>query len=300
MPAEGIAARPHSEILTFEEITKVVQEAAGMGISRLRLTGGEPLVRKDLTQLIRMLTEVPGIEEISLTTNGHLLEEMANSLAKSGLSRVNVSLDTLDPALFSRITRGGSLERVLRGIAAAEQAGLAPIKINCVVVRGINDQELPELARLSIEHPWQVRFIEFMPVENLQDWGAGFPAVDHRFISVKEIRSQLEGFNLVPENGHNGNGPARIYRIPSATGTLGFISPIGEHFCGECNRLRLTADGNLKPCLLNSVEIPLREALRGGEDIREIIFRAVSLKPLGHTLSEEIPDTHRTMSQIGG
>ena len=300
MPLEGIPARPHSDILSFEEITTIVRLAAGMGISRLRLTGGEPLVRKNVLELMRMLAAVPGIEDISLTTNGHLLEEMAKPLAEAGLNRVNVSLDTLDPFLFTRITRGGSLEKVLRGLQAAETAGLQPVKINCVVVRGLNDHEISRLARLSIEHPWQIRFIEFMPVENGQEWGEDFPASEHRFISVKEIRSILDEDQLAADGSQTGNGPARIFRLPGAEGTVGFISPVSEHFCGECNRLRLTADGNLKPCLLHSTEIPLRDALRRGEDIQSLIEQAVEIKPLGHNLKDRLPNTQRTMSQIGG
>jgi len=300
MPDEGIPVKPHVDMLTFEEISEVVKIAAKMGISRIRLTGGEPLVRKNLTELVKILSTVTGVEEISLTTNGHLLESMAGTLATAGLTRVNVSLDTLDPDLFSKITRGGSLSQVLKGINAAEAAGLTPVKINCVVVRGLNDRELPAIAQLSLQHAWQIRFIELMPVENHQDWGEGFPGADTRFIPTREIRQMLGEFNLQPVNGVAGNGPARIFQIAGAPGTIGFISPVGDHFCGECNRLRLTADGSLKPCLLHSIEIPLRDALRRGEDIRPLIEQAVGLKPLGHTLKDKLPETHRTMSQIGG
>lgn len=300
MPPEGVPFRAHSEILTFEEITAVARAAAQMGIKRLRLTGGEPLVRRGVVSLVSMLAAIPGIEDISLTTNGHMLEEMAPDLATAGLNRVNISLDTINSDLFTRITRGGSLDRVMAGIRAAQAAGLEPVKINCVVIRGINDQEITNLARLSVSNPWQVRFIEFMPVENQGDWGAGFPLPGERFIPVKEMRSRLADLHMQAEEENNGCGPARIYRIPDGLGTVGFISPVGEHFCQACNRLRLTADGNLKPCLLHSVEIPLREALRRGEDITPYIEAAAAAKPVGHTLKDKLPETGRSMSQIGG
>jgi cyclic pyranopterin phosphate synthase len=164
----------------------------------------------------------------------------------------------------------------------------------------MNETELIDLARLSIDHDWQIRFIEIMPVENQQEWGEGFPQAEERFISMQEIKTLLMDLNLELVKEPNNNGPARVLQIPGAKGTIGFISPVGEHFCGECNRLRLTADGNLKPCLLHSLEIPLREALRRGDDITPLLTRAVLLKPIGHTLKDMLPDTHRTMSQIGG
>jgi len=264
MPVEGIPPRSHAEILTFEEITEIVRAGVGFGIRFVRLTGGEPMVRKDLVKLVRSLSAIPGLEEISLTTNAVLLEHLAYPLKEAGLKRVNVSLDTLDPEKFARITRGGSLDTVWRGIQAAEAAGLQPIKINTVVVRGINDAELIDLARLTLDHPWQVRFIEFMPVGNGQDWGPGFPAAKHRYLPVSEIREKLAALHVEETVYENGSGPARVFRIPGGAGTIGLISPVGEHFCQSCNRLRLTADGNLRSCLLHEIEIPIREPVRGG------------------------------------
>jgi len=308
MPSEGIPVRPHRDILTYEEITQIVRVAAEHGIRRIRLTGGEPLIRRDLVDLVRPLAVIPGIEEISLTTNAFKLEEMAFPLAEAGLKRVNISLDTLDEEKFRRITRGGSIERVWRGIQAAEDAGLTPIKVNAVVIRGVNDQELADLARLSEAHPWQMRFIELMPIDNQQDWGPGLPPAGDRLVPVQEIRQKLQSLDLIEETAPFGNGPARIYRIPGARGTIGFISPVGEHFCAHCNRLRLTADGNLRPCLLHNFEVPVRDAIRAGEDPLPYLWEAVRRKPEGHSLNNLAEDkgkengqvTGRTMSQIGG
>lgn len=300
MPEQGVAQKSHADMLTYEEIGAFVKTAVSMGIKRLRLTGGEPLVRRDLPVLIRYLAAIPGLEEISLTTNGFLLERMAAELAEAGLNRVNVSLDTLDAEKFHAITRGGSLDQVWRGITAAEAAGLTPVKINTVAIRGINDGELIDLARLTITHPWHVRFIELMPVGNQVDWGSGFPQVAERYLSVQEMHSILETLHLQPVEMVNGNGPARMFTIPKGLGTVGFISPIGEHFCEGCNRLRLTADGKLRPCLLVDAEVSIREALRNGEDTAGYIRKAIDMKPEGHELEEEIYPQIRKMIDIGG
>lgn len=300
MPAEGVPWKAHAEILSYEEIATVVRVGAELGITRIRITGGEPLVRRNLPALIHLIAAVPQIQDISLTTNAHLLEEQAAGLAQAGLNRINISLDTLDEACFSRMTRGGSLQKVWRGIRAAQDAGISPIKINAVIVRGVNDHELIDLARLTREHDWQVRFIELMPVENQQDWGDGFPLANDRYISVQEMRSRLSALNLTERTIVNGNGPARVYQIEGGMGTVGFISPVGEHFCETCNRLRLTAEGNLRSCLLHDFEIPLREKLKAGEDIRPLLLEAVNLKPAGHTLSEAQLHSNRRMVQIGG
>ena len=302
LPPAGVRWRPRADLLSITEIVRVVEVAAGLGIRKIRLTGGEPLVRPDLPALVRAIACVPGIEEISLTTNGMLLEKLAAPLAEAGLKRVNVSLDTLDPEKFRRLTRFGNIERVWRGIEAAERAGLAPIKLNTVAIRGMNDDELLDLARLTLAHPWHVRFIELMPVGNEGDWGEGFPVPSERYFSVQEMRARLAPLGLTPVPGPLGNGPARTFRIPGAFGTVGFISPLGEHFCAACNRLRLTADGRLRPCLLLSDEIPVREALRQGQDITSLVQQAIEFKPSGHGLWAV--GTHaaqnRVMCQIGG
>jgi GTP 3',8-cyclase len=300
MPTDGIAWQSHENILRFEEIAALVKVAASHGVREVRLTGGEPLVRSGLTDLVALIAAIPGIEDISLTTNGLLLEKMAGPLAAAGLKRINVSLDTLDPEKYLRITRGGSLEKVWAGIEAAERAGLQPIKINTVAMRGVNEDELVELARMTLTHPWQMRFIELMPVNNQATWGEGFPAPENAYLPVSEIHQRLERLGLKPVKTGSGLGPASEFQIPGALGTIGIISPLGEQFCGDCNRLRLTADGHLRPCLLSDIEIPVREALRNGDPILPLLEQAVLLKPAGHELSNHVSPTGRCMMQIGG
>jgi cyclic pyranopterin phosphate synthase len=304
MPVEGVPWQAHGAIMQYEEIADVVRVAASQGINEVRLTGGEPLVRKDLPVLVRLINAIPGIRDISLTTNGILLDKMAGPLAQAGLKRVNISLDTLEPQRFTRITRGGSLARFWDGLHAAEMAGLNPIKLNVVVMRGVNDDELVDLARLSMEHDWQVRFIEIMPIRNQESWGPGFPAPEDVYFSIQEMLKILEPLGLDAVDytrAHSvGSGPAREYRLRGAVGTVGFISPLGEKFCDSCNRLRLTADGFLRPCLLKEIEIPVLPALRAGESILPLLQKAVALKPSSHELEEENYSTGRCMRQIGG
>jgi cyclic pyranopterin phosphate synthase len=300
LPGEGIQWQDRQDQLNAEEIVRFTASMAHAGLTRIRLTGGEPLVRADIVEIVAGLAAIPGIQEVSLTTNAMLLERLAQPLARAGLKRVNISLDTLDAAKFKRITRGGQIEQVWRGIAAAEQAGLGPIKLNTVVVNGLNADELPALAGLSIEHPWHIRFIELMPVGNQQDWGEGFPAAPDRYISVQQMQASLAGYAMVATETPLGNGPARTFRIPGALGTVGFISPLGEHFCQNCNRLRLTADGFLRPCLLLDGEINVRSAIRAGEPLLPLIQQAVEAKPKGHELSQEHYPESRRMAQIGG
>jgi cyclic pyranopterin phosphate synthase len=300
LPGEGVQWQARQDQLSAEEIVRFTRSMARAGLTRIRLTGGEPLVRADIVDIVAHLSAIPGIQEVSLTTNAMLLEKLAQPLADAGLKRVNVSLDTLDAGKFKRITRGGNIEQLWRGIAAAERAGLAPIKLNTVVVNGLNADELPALAGLSIEHPWHIRFIELMPVGNQQDWGAGFPAAAERYISVQQMQASLAGYDLQAVETPLGNGPARTFRIPGALGTVGFISPLGEHFCQSCNRLRLTADGFLRPCLLLDGEINVRSAIRAGEPLLPLIQQAVEAKPRGHELSQEHYPESRRMAQIGG
>ncbi len=300
LPEKDAQRQRRGDQLTAEEIARVTEAAARSGVKRVRLTGGEPLVRPDIVEIVARIASIPGIEEVSLTTNAMLLERLARPLAEAGLKRVNISLDTLDADKFRRITRGGTIDRLWRGIAAAEAAVLAPLKLNTVVVNGLNADELPALARLTIENPWHVRFIELMPVGNAQDWGEGFPPQPGRYISAQEMKAQLATCNLKPEASPVGNGPARTFRIPGALGTVGFISPLGEHFCQNCNRLRLTADGFLRPCLLLDGEINIREALRTGEPILPLLQKAVEAKPEGHELRLQHYPESRRMAQIGG
>lgn len=296
MPPEGIPWVPHENILRYEEIVRVVRIAAQMGIIKIRLTGGEPLVRAGIVSLVGMIAAVPGVDDLAMTTNGVLLAQSANDLARAGLHRVNVSLDTLRPERFRAITRLGNLEDVERGLMAAREAGLEPVKVNTVLMRGVNDDEIVDFARRTLREPFHVRFIEEMPVGTARNM---------RFLPVAEARKRIEAAfgPLVAAHQRVGNGPASYYRIPGAQGTIGFISAVSEHFCHACNRLRLTADGRLRPCLLSDAEIPLREALRSGvndEELKQIILSAVAAKPDGHHLNEGIAASGRGMSQIGG
>ncbi len=303
MPAEGVPWRPHDQVLRYEEIETVVQAAAELGISKVRLTGGEPLVRLGIAGLVRMIARIPGIDDLAMTTNGILLSRYAAELAEAGLQRVNVSLDTLRPERFQRITRRGQLEDVLAGMEAARGAGLEPIKINTVVIRGMNDDEVVDLARKTMEAEWwNIRFIELMPVGNgsliTEAW-------EQKVVTAHQVRERIESAlgKLEPAKMSVGGGPARYYRLPGAKGTLGFITPISEHFCYQCNRLRLTADGQLRPCLLSDREIDLRTPLRRGADVAEIkalLLEGIESKPMQHHLDEcQLPE-ERAMSEIGG
>jgi len=302
MPPEGIPWQPHENILSYEEIARVVSAAALHGISEVRLTGGEPLVRKNLPDLVRLIAAVPGINSISLTTNGLLLAPMAHDLVQAGLKRVNISLDALDPRKFKWITRGGDLQKVLDGIHAAEASGLAPLKINVVAMRGINDGELLETARLALVHPWHIRFIELMPMfdQQVQPQGDLSYSPTSSYLSVDEIRQKLAPLRLQPVEEPNGSGPARLFQPPGAPGRVGFISPISEHFCDTCNRLRLTSDGSLRSCLLNEAEISILDTVRAGEDLLPFFKKAALLKPEGHELALDHLPGARCMRQIGG
>lgn len=304
MPEEGVCPLPHDQILRIEEIEKIVEIAAKNGIKSVRLTGGEPLVRKGVTDLIESITSTPGIENVSLTTNGVLLPKMAKDLKRAGLSRVNISLDTLDPVQFNEITRVGNLDDTLAGIDAALDAGFNPVKINSVVVKRLN-QDFLEFAKLSIDRPLHVRFIEFMPLGDSSKSGTGWGKED--VISSDELRETINaqaieaGIDpLRPANNEPvGWGPARYYEFPNAKGTVGFISPLSRHFCSECNRLRLTADGLIRPCLFSDVEFDVKSALReGGEDAAEkVLYDALGAKPDDH---HDKVGTERSMSAIGG
>ncbi len=300
MPPEGVPWRPHEEVLRYEEIETIVQTAAELGVSKVRLTGGEPLARLGIADLVRMLACIPGIDDLAMTTNGILLSRYAAELAEAGLRRVNVSLDTLRPEHFQRVTRQGRLEDVLAGMEAAREAGLEPIKINTVVIRGMNDDEVVDFARRTMEVEWNVRFIEMMPMGNgvADDWR-------DRVVTAAEIREKIEAVlgALEPAKVSAGGGPARYYQLPGAKGTVGFITPISEHFCYQCNRLRLTADGQLRPCLLSDWEIDLRTPLRQGAGVAEIktlLLEGIESKPMQHHLDEcQLPED-RVMSEIGG
>jgi cyclic pyranopterin phosphate synthase len=296
MPPEGITLIPHSDVLRYEEILSVVRVAAEMGINKVRLSGGEPLVRAGFVDFVRMLSEVREIQDLSLTTNGVLLKDHAAALKHAGVKRVNVSLDSLRRQGFKGITGHDRLPDVLDGIREAERVGIAPIKVNVVVMRGVNDDELLDFARLTMDG-WNVRFIELMPIMNK---GAKQP----EFVSAKEMWETLSSLGtLQPCSPLTGNGPASYYQLPGARGTVGFITPVSDHFCFKCNRLRLTADGKLLPCLLSSEEVDLRSALRAGappEGIKQLILKAVAAKPEGHRVSQGVVSQKRPMTQVGG
>lgn len=301
MPKEGLRWQARTEQLSVDEIVRVVKTAAQRGVKRVRLTGGEPLVHPQVVEIVRSIASIPEIEEVSLTTNGMMLERLSQPLAEAGLKRVNISLDTLDTDKFKLITHYGDFDRVWRGILAAERAHLAPLKLNTVIVRGLNADELPAIARLTLENEWHVRFIEVMPIGNAQDWGEGFPAPSERYVSVREMHTQLSTLNLQPLPSLIGNGPAQTYHIPGALGTVGFISPLGEHFCQNCNRLRLTSDGRLRSCLVIPAEVSLLEAVRAGRPLEEYFVQAIANKPEHHDMLVAVPaGSQRGMSQIGG
>ncbi len=299
MPPEGIKLLDHAEILSFEEILRIASAAARLGISRIRITGGEPLVRKGIVDLVADLIRLPGIEDVSLTTNGILLSDHAAALRGAGMRRVNISLDTLDAEKYKRITRGGDIQRVLEAVSEARRQGFAPIKINVVAMRGINDDEIEQFARLTLERPVHIRFIEFMPVGISTDWD------QNSFISSSETRDIISRVGpLEPVERCGKSGPAAMYRLDGAAGQLGFISPLSNHFCDTCNRMRLTADGKLRTCLFSDQEIDLKQLLRGSvseQGLEQIIADAIKTKPKGHTFSEpSFKKCRRNMSSIGG
>jgi len=314
MPADGVPALPQDDILSFEEIERFVRAAASEGISKLRLTGGEPLVRTGVVEHARRLMEIDGIEAVAMTTNGILLPRYARDLVDAGVTRVNISLDSLDPDIFRQITRGGDLAKVMAGIEAAFEAGMDPVKLNVVVVRRL-EQDVVGFAKLTMNMPIHVRFIEYMPVGDREagdgpcgaDSGAGWTEADH--VPSDELLARLteEGRSaglgeltpVVRSQGPSGWGPASYYTFPGALGTIGMISPLSHHFCGECNRLRLTADGRLRMCLFSDEELDARTVLRSGsdEDVRALVRDALMRKPEGH---EQRRGTTRRMSQIGG
>jgi cyclic pyranopterin phosphate synthase len=307
MPEKGVAWKSHEDMLTLEEIAHFVAIAADEGFSRIRLTGGEPLVRLGVIDLIRSIAQTPGIERVAMTTNGILLPKYAEQLRDAGLCRVNISLDTLDPAQFTHITRRGNIDDVFAGIEAALRVGFDPVKINAVVVRSLN-QDLLAFARLSLDRPLHVRFIEYMPVGDPSDEdGLGWTEQDtipnEELIDLLDKRAEAAGLGrLIPLNKAarpEGWGPAQYYQFEGALGTVGFISALSRHFCGECNRLRMTAEGKLRPCLFSDLEFDIQAALRANDDerVRHILREALGTKPDEH---HNRVGTKRLMSQIGG
>lgn len=296
---EDMVFRPNQSLMQDEELFTLVRVFASLGFGKYRLTGGEPTVRQNIVDIVRGIAETPGVSNLSMTTNGILLDELAQPLANAGLQRVNVSIDTLDPVRFKRITRWGSLDKVWAGIEAAERAGLKPIKLNVVVVRGFNEDDVTELAKLSLDHDWQIRFIEMMPFGDVATFAR------EQIVTDEQIRTRIAEDYQPLELLDDGrlDGEARLYRFPGGKGTVGFISTVSAPFCASCNRARLTADGVLRLCLLRDKEVDLLTPLRQGateDDLRQIILDGIWWKPWGHGLEEDVIPLTRVMSQIGG
>jgi len=296
---EDMTFRPNAELLQDDEILMLVRLFANLGFDKIRLTGGEPTVRAGIVELVRQMAQTPGVRTISMTSNGVLFSHLARPLAEAGLHRVNFSLDTLNPEKFRRLTRRGSLEEVWEGIRAAEDAGLTPIKINAVVVRDYSDADALELARLTYEHPWQVRFIEMMPFAGATEFQRSL------VVTADELKSRLEATlgDLEPVNGGKLDGEARLYRLPGARGDIGFISTVSQPFCASCTRARLTADGRLRLCLLREDEVDLMTPLRAGASYAELcqlVLEGLWRKPWGNRLAEGEVPLNRAMSEIGG
>jgi cyclic pyranopterin phosphate synthase len=301
MPLRGLSFVPSPELLTAAEIETVARAAISVGFRKFRLTGGEPTLRPDLLEIVRRLSALPGVADLAMTTNGILLPRMARELAAAGLRRINIHVDTFHPERLKRIMRFGEVEEMWAGIAAAEEAGLRPIKLNCVVARGYNDEDVVDMARLALERDWHVRFIELMPL------GAGETAhlALAQFVPSQETRARIEQTlgPLSPLPARDASDESRNFRFADGRGVVGFISPVSEPYCGACNRMRLTADGKFHFCLLNDDELDVKRALRTGgglDEVAAILGRAVRLKPTGHRLDEGVSTEERHMFQIGG
>ena len=296
MPSCGIISKPHEDLLSFEEIARVVRAAARLGIDRIRLTGGEPLVRKGLVGLVRSLNKIDGIKDISMTTNGVLLKEYASELKEAGLKRVNISLDSLRGDRYRAITRHGLLDDVLDGINESLKVGFSPVKINALLLDDVDDNEIGRFLRLTIENEISVRFLEFMPVNSFYR--------PTNFVSSKAVMDAAKRFDMVEETEVLGEGPAKVYKFKNALGTFGLISPMSDKFCANCNRLRLTSDGFLKPCLHSNMKVDLRTSLRRGrgmDEIVKLIKLAADIKSKEHHLDRDRPkDLEFSMCQIGG
>ncbi len=299
MPLHSLTFIPNKDLLTADELEKVVRAAVAVGFRKVRLTGGEPTLRQDIVDIVRRLASIDGVEQLVMTTNGYRLPHIAQDLAEAGLKRVNIHIDSLDRESVAKTMRLGSFDKAWAGIEAAAQAGLTPIKLNAVITRDYNDDSAVNLAQLTLEKPWQIRFIELMP------FGGPTEIQLQHYVSSEEVKGWIEdklGPLFPVSNGHL-DGEARVYRLAGAEGTLGFISPVSNPYCDDCNRMRVTADGRLRMCLLSDQEINFRQTLRTGgthQDLVELFKRAVWNKPVGHQLKNGLHPEARTMSQIGG
>jgi len=281
MAPEGLRPFKHKDILNYEEIVRIVKIATSLGVKKIRITGGEPLARKNITYLISTLRAIDGIENISLTTNGVLLERFADELVRAGLNRVNVSLDSLRPDRYTEITRGGSVDVVLKGIERAEKAGLKPVRINMIAIRGFNDDEIEDFARMTLVKSYQIRFIEFMPIGARGLWSP------EKYIPIDKIKSIVGRIGTLTPVKIRKSGPARYFRFEGAHGVVGFINAVSHQFCSECNRIRLTADGKLRPCLFSETEIDLKTPLRNrasDAEIEKLIRLSIKVKPEKHNI----------------
>ena len=287
MPEEGVCKREHREMLTLEELAEVAAACVGCGVRKIRLTGGEPLVRRGIVDLCRQLRAIPDLRELCLTTNGSLLPDLAAPLRAAGVDRLNISLDTLRPERFAQMTRLGQLSDVLEGIRAAEDAGFRDLKFDTVLIGGFNDDEIADFAALTRDHPWEMRFIELMPMGPCADWDRAC------FLSADTVLERLPELEQIESS-----GVARRYRLPGAAGTIGLISPVSHDFCADCRRIRVTADGRLKGCLHSAEELGLRGL--HGPALEDAIRRGILQKPPRHHLTERPSDTPRSMNQIGG
>jgi cyclic pyranopterin phosphate synthase len=301
MPLRGLKFIPSPELLTAQEIETVARAAASVGFRKLRLTGGEPTLRPDIVEITGRIAAVDGVRDVAMTTNAILLPRLARPLAEAGLKRINVHVDTLDPDRLKKLMRFGTLNEIEAGITAAEEAGLRPIKINCVVTRDYNDSDVVDMARRAQERDWHVRFIELMPLGG----GEAAHVALSQYVPSRETRERIEAElgPIVPVPSPNPSDESRNFRFEGGKGVLGFISPVSEPYCGTCNRMRLTADGRFHLCLLNDDELDVKRALRSGAGIEEvagILTRAVGAKPTGHRLDEGISTEDRSMFQIGG
>ncbi|OGP88833.1 MAG: cyclic pyranopterin phosphate synthase MoaA [Deltaproteobacteria bacterium RBG_16_48_10] len=299
MPEEGIPLISHGEVLTYEEILRIVRVFAAEGISKIRLTGGEPLIRKGIVDFISRLSQIKEVKDLSLTTNGILLKELARDLRQAGLNRINISLDSLRKDRFFQITRKDDFERVWSGIEAALEVGLSPIKINMVAIKGLNDDEIESFARLTLHLPLTVRYIEYMPSGNGESWK------ETDLLTIPQINQRLEKLGpLIPVPSDHWDGPAKRFWINGALGEIGFIGAVSSHFCSDCNRLRLTSDGKIRTCLFSDEEIDVKEILRKGGsdcDLRDRLLAALKAKPEKHHIDScQFKKCQRNMSAIGG
>jgi cyclic pyranopterin phosphate synthase len=296
MPLEGLPWLPKNDILRYEEIAEIVAQLAPLGLRRVRITGGEPTIRPQLARLIRMLRDNSNVDDISLSTNGVKLPAMAHELADAGLDRVNISADSLDATRVAAIARRDLGFDIVQSALAAERAGLLPVKINVVVMRGINDDEIEDFARLTLEHPWHVRFIELMPVGELREltWDHVVPS-DEVLARLARIAPLSEDVGPLASN-----GPAKYWRFENAPGSVGVITPMSHTYCDTCNRVRLTADGRLRTCLFGDHEVPLRDAVRNGEELAPLFERALAGKPREHQLLQMQVGGLRALSEVGG